>query len=231
MAVWPCLRAQASGVAPLVLRGDVQSRERQQEADDLEVPLVRGDVHGGLLPRVGPIRIDPIHTQQHAHDVQMVAHPLAGNVQRSRSILLRHGRGRFLQYLTACARRPDGHSGRQCTEESLHPPWHGWARFLQYLTACARRPDGHSGRQCTEESIHPSWHGWARFLQYLTACARRPDGHSGRQCTEEFHSRLGSIPSVLNSMRTTSRCPFWQAMYRGVRSILLGTVGLDSFST
>ena len=34
-------------VAPLVLRGDVQSRERQQEADDLEVPHLRTDVHGG----------------------------------------------------------------------------------------------------------------------------------------------------------------------------------------
>ena len=34
-------------VAPNVLRGDVQSRERQQEADDLEVPHLRTDVHGG----------------------------------------------------------------------------------------------------------------------------------------------------------------------------------------
>ena len=34
-------------VAPLVLRGDVQSRERQQEADDLEVPHLRTDVYGG----------------------------------------------------------------------------------------------------------------------------------------------------------------------------------------
>jgi hypothetical protein len=47
------------------------------------VPVVRGHVHGGLLPRVGPIRIDPIHTQQHAHDVQMAL--MAGLPQRSHS--------------------------------------------------------------------------------------------------------------------------------------------------
>ena len=39
-------------VAPLVLRGDVQSRERRQEADDVEVPIVRGDVDRGLIVRV-----------------------------------------------------------------------------------------------------------------------------------------------------------------------------------
>ena len=33
--------------SPIILRGDVQSRERQQEADDLEVPHLRTDVHGG----------------------------------------------------------------------------------------------------------------------------------------------------------------------------------------
>ena len=38
--------------APLVLRGDVQSRERQQEADDVEVPIVRGDVDRGPIVRV-----------------------------------------------------------------------------------------------------------------------------------------------------------------------------------
>ena len=33
--------------SPIILRCDVQARARQQEADDLEVPHLRTDVHGG----------------------------------------------------------------------------------------------------------------------------------------------------------------------------------------
>ena len=80
----------------------------------------------------------------------------------------RHGWGRFLQYLTACAQRPDGHSSRQCTEECIHPSGHGRARFLQYLTACAQRPDAQSSRQCTE--VHPSF--MARLTSIPSAWSR-----------------------------------------------------------
>ena len=45
-------------VAPVIHRADVQAWARQQETDDLEVSLVRGNVDRSLLFRVGSIRVD-----------------------------------------------------------------------------------------------------------------------------------------------------------------------------
>ena len=61
MAVWPFLQAEASAASPHLF-SVVMSSPGRDEADDLEVPRVRGGVHGGLLVRVGPILL--IHYQE-----------------------------------------------------------------------------------------------------------------------------------------------------------------------
>ena len=49
-------------VTPRVRFRDIQARAPQQEADNLEVPVVRGNVDWSLVARVGSIRVDTIST-------------------------------------------------------------------------------------------------------------------------------------------------------------------------
>ena len=57
--------------APRVLRGDVDARHGQEQADDIDVALIGGDVDRGLALLVGLVGVNPVRAKQFSYDVQV----------------------------------------------------------------------------------------------------------------------------------------------------------------
>ena len=71
-------RRQGS-IAPLVRRGDVDVRHGQEQADDIDVAIIGGDVDRGLALLVGLVGLNPVRAKQFSYDVQVAI--LARDVQ------------------------------------------------------------------------------------------------------------------------------------------------------